>query len=320
MTRLGFQQLQEAVFQCLVPRHDLINLPAQRHDRRHQLRHTVWLEIRECQLVAFVVDVPEARKLAFLRVAEPGHAHLHRRSAQQLIHRARRDDAAVVDDSDAVAHLLHLAQQMRVEKHRSAARREPANDLTHVVAAHGVERRGRLVEEDQLGLAQQRGSQPEPLLHAFRERAHAILVALRQPDRLEGRGDLVVPARTRERRQLAVKGENFACGKPALVAEELRQVADVAPGLQVPDRAAQEPGLTGGRLEEPQQQFHRRRLAGSVRSEKPEHLTTRHGHREPGQGDGPAELLRQADGLNRGRAGGRSVGSGLRNLFFYICH
>jgi len=59
-----------------------------------------------------VVDVTEARELADVGGAEPADTHLDRGAAEELVHRARRDDAAVIDHSDAVTKLLHLAEQV----------------------------------------------------------------------------------------------------------------------------------------------------------------------------------------------------------------
>ena len=55
--------------------------------------------------------------------------------------------------------------------------------------------------------------------------------------------DLVLPARARQRRELAVQGQHLARGEPALVAEQLGQVADPPPRPQVADGLAEQPRL-----------------------------------------------------------------------------
>ena len=226
-----------------------------------------------------------------------------------------RDDAAVVDHGDAIADLLHLAQEVGVEKHGRAPRGKAADDLAHVVPADRVERRRRLVEEDEVGLAQQRGAEAETLLHALGEGAHAVAGAFAEAHRLQYRADLILPARARQRRELAVEGEDLGRGEPGLVAEQLRQVADPAPRAQVAKAPAQQPPLSRCRLEQAEQQLHRGRLAGPVGAEKAEHLAARDRHGQPGQRDRAAKRLGELDRLHRGRAGGRVGGRDRRGCF-----
>ena len=77
------------------------------------------------------------------------------------------DDRAMVDHRDPIADLLHLAQEMRVEKHRHAAVPQVADDVANVPPPHRVERGGGLVEEHDLRVAQQGDAQAEALLHAL---------------------------------------------------------------------------------------------------------------------------------------------------------
>src|SRR2546423_499363 len=233
---------------------------------------------------------------------------LRRSAAQQLIHRARGDDAPVVDHGHAVANLFHLTEQVRVEKHGCAPGRQAADDLAHVVPADRIERGGRLVEEDELRLSQQRGAEAEPLLHALGEGAHAIARAVTQPDGVDHGLDLVFPARARQRRELAVQREHLLGGEPALVPEKLGKVADVASSPEVADRLAEEPPLARSRPQQAEEELDGGGLAGAVGAEKTEHLAARHGHRETGQRDCTAEALGQLDGFDGGGGGGRARG------------
>ena len=83
----------------------------------------------------------------------------------------RGDRPAVVEDHDPVAHPLDLGQQVRVEDHRRAAVARGADDRPDVHPPDRVERRGRLVEQDQLRVAEQGDAEPEPLLHPLGEAA-----------------------------------------------------------------------------------------------------------------------------------------------------
>ena len=102
-------------------RGDLVNTPAERDDFCDQVRNALRLQPGERQLVAFVVHFAEARELSDVGGAEPADPHLDRGAAEQLVHRARCNHAPVIDHRDAVAQLLDLAEQVRVEKDRSAS-------------------------------------------------------------------------------------------------------------------------------------------------------------------------------------------------------
>src|SRR5204862_159627 len=73
-------------------------------------------------------------------------------------------------DRNRGAHLLDLAEEVRVEEHHGPSVAEAADDLAHVVAADRVERARRLVEQDDCGIVEQRHAEAEPLLHPLRER------------------------------------------------------------------------------------------------------------------------------------------------------
>ena len=103
-------------------------------------------------------------------VAQVGHAEPHAVDGDDLVERARRRSLRPwCEDDHAVAHPLDLGQQVRVEDHRGAAVAGRADDRPHVGPTDRVERRRRLVEEDEVRLAEQRDAEPEPLLHALRE-------------------------------------------------------------------------------------------------------------------------------------------------------
>ena len=83
-------------------------------------------------------------------VGQTGHAQANAVDGDDLVERAGRDRAAVVEDDDAVAHPLDLGQQMRVEDDRRSPVARRADDRPDVLPAERVERRRRLVEEHEL--------------------------------------------------------------------------------------------------------------------------------------------------------------------------
>src|SRR6266576_1649441 len=301
---LVFEQLEEAIFQRLMSWCDFVDASTHRNNRRDELWHALRVEVRERYLIALVVDASVLRQAVLVGLCKPAHPHAHRCAAEELVHRSRRDDAPMVDHRHAVADLLDLAQQVRVEEHRRAARRKAADDLPNIVPPDRVEGRCRLIQEDKLRLAKQRGTQAEALLHALGERADAVVGPTGQSNRLQGCLYLVLPTRARQRRELAVQGEHLSCGQPGLIAKELWQVADPAPRAKVSDWPAEQGALSRRRLEEAEQELHRRRLARTVGAEKPEHLTPQHSHGKAGKRDGMAEAFGQLDCLDGRRAGG----------------
>ena len=81
-----------------------------------------------------------------------------------------QDQLALVDDADAVGHLLGLLDVVGGEDDGDAALAQPAHQLPHVAAQLDVDAGGRLVEEQDLGLVRQRLGDHHAPLHAARER------------------------------------------------------------------------------------------------------------------------------------------------------
>ena len=100
----------------------------------------------------------------------------------------------MVHDRDPITNLLDLAQQVRVEKNRGASLGHLADDAAHVVPADRVEGRRRLVQENELGSAQQGGAQTQTLLHAFGKRAHAAVGAVGEAHDVQSAVDRFLPA------------------------------------------------------------------------------------------------------------------------------
>jgi hypothetical protein len=80
----------------------------------------------------------------------------------ELLGRAERDDLAVAHDRDAVGELLGLVHEVGGQKHGLAELAERANRRPRRVPGGRVKAGRRLVEEDQLGVADQRQRQIEP--------------------------------------------------------------------------------------------------------------------------------------------------------------
>ena len=101
------------------------------------------------------------------------HAHRRRDAGRQLGERRLGDEPAVVDDHDPVDRLLHLGEHVAGDEHAAAARREGAQEVAQPAHPLGVEAVRRLVEDEQLRLAEQRRREPEALPHPERVALHA---------------------------------------------------------------------------------------------------------------------------------------------------
>ena len=90
----------------------------------------------------------------------------------ELVGRALGDDLAVVDDGDVGGQLVGLVEVLGGEQHVGARRHQVADDVPQLVAAAGVEAGGGLVEQEQLGGADQAGAEVELAAHAAGVGAH----------------------------------------------------------------------------------------------------------------------------------------------------
>ena len=107
-------------------------------------------------------------------------AQLHLAAAgDQIAHRAFAEDASLVDDGHAVAGQLDLGEQMRRDEDAHLAfAGEAAQQLADLADAGGVEAVGRLVEDEQLRIAEQRLGDAEALAHAEGVGSDALIEAV----------------------------------------------------------------------------------------------------------------------------------------------
>ena len=174
----------------------------------------------------------------------------------------------------------------------------------------GIERRGRLVQEDEL--RDRRGGPrrgPGAAACPWRTCPPGRSARSARPTVSSAAIDLRRRAGSRQAGQVGVEAQDLAGAQPGLVAEELGQVADPATRLAVADRRPEDPAAARCGCGQAQEQLDRGRLASAVRAEEPEDLARLDPHRQPGQGDDPPELLGQLVGLDR-RGRGRALEQG----------
>ena len=122
-----------------------------------------------------------------------------RRSAPRA---SRCATSALADHGDAVGELLRLVEVVGREEDRLAERAQRADEIPRSAARGRVEPGRRLVEEHELGVADQRDAEVETPLLAARERLHARVASCRQ----------VRPARSPRRRPAAARSSPRTSG------------------------------------------------------------------------------------------------------------
>ena len=190
------------------------------------------------------------------------------------------DDAAVVQDGDDVGERQRLFLVVRDEHHGRAERGEQLLDLSaQAVAQARVQRRERLVEQDQPRLRRERAGDGHTLLLAAGELVGTALAEAAEADQVEQLVDRRAAAAPAREPEADVLGDGQVGEEQAV----LRHVAD-APRwagtlvLRVVERLAVERDAPASGAVEAGEQAQQRRLAGSRR---PEHgREAARGHRQ----------------------------------------
>ena len=235
---------------------------------------------------------------------------LARLAGDQLGDRALRDDAAVVDDRGDVAGLLDLVEQVRGEQHGAALGDELADQVAELEDAGGIEAVDRLVEDQQLGVAEQAAGDAEALAHAERVAADLVVGPAAEADALERGVDAAVGALVARR---GVDVQVLAAGEMAVEARLLDDRADARQRLRAVVLAEQADRAAGG-LREPEQQPDQRRLAGAVGAEEAEGAAARHLEVDVLEGGAVAEALPEALGVDGQIGHGREATAGCAAL------
>ena len=116
-----------------------------------------------------------------------------RRVLEHLVGRALLVDHAVGDEEHAVGDVVREADLVRHQQHRAAFLGERADHAQHLADQLGVERRGRLVEQQHLGVHRQRAGDGDALLLPAREPRRVGLGLVGEADA----GELGLGARAR---------------------------------------------------------------------------------------------------------------------------
>ena len=191
--------------------------------------------------------------------------------AAQVGERALVNDAAGVDDRDAIAQFLHLGELVGAEQHGHALVGQAPDERAHVAHAGRVQAGRGLVEDQQARAPQQRGGDPEPLAHAVRVAADLVLGARASSTDLEHLVDPRAGAVAVER------GEQFevlAAGQIGVEPGCLHEAGDPLEraGALSHRVAPEQLDLAGARRDQPERHPQGGRLAGPVGPEEAVHV------------------------------------------------
>ena len=137
-----------------------------------------------------------------------------------------------------------------------------------------VERRERLVEDEQLGVVEQRPAQREPLRHAARVRRHALVPRVPEREALEQHPDPLTSLGNAV--EAAVELEVLDGGELAVDERLVREIAD-------PRTVRVDEKVASGRLRESREQAEERRLPAAVRPRDDGEAAARYRDVDPAQ-------------------------------------
>ncbi len=163
---------------------------------------------------------------------------------------------------------------MAADQDRLAEGSELAEQLAKLDARPWVEARSRLIEQEHLGVVDERVGEAQPLLHAAGEAQDVGVALVREVDQLEEVADHPLALGGAEAVAATEEVEVLPDLHVVVDPERVRHVAEDAPNRhRVPaNRLAGDQRVARGGDEERRQHAQHRRLAGAVRADEPEDL------------------------------------------------
>ncbi len=210
---------------------------------------------------------------------------------EKTLHGVEGEHLAAVEDRDAVAGLFHLGEKVaRQEDREAAVVREALQKFPDLPYPGGIEPVGRLVEDEHARVSEERLGDAEPLPHAERIGADAVVEALLQRDEACKLRDAVRRAAVDHAREDL---QILPSGQLAVEIGSLDNRADVPHGfLEIAgDAEASDRHGAGIGAQQARQHAHGRGLSGSVRAEEAEYLSRLELERNAGDDFAPAEAF-----------------------------
>ena len=123
---------------------------------------------------------------------------------------------------------------MTAQNHRLAAPGQRQDEVLDFAATNRVKPRGRFIENDEVGVVDERLRQADAALHALGKFAHGAHVNLAQTDHFEQLFDPAVALFLAEMKKVSEKIERLARIEIAVKIRFLGQITDARLGLHVP--------------------------------------------------------------------------------------
>jgi hypothetical protein len=228
---------------------------------------------------------------------------------REVAGRAEGDEAAAVEDRDAVAALGLFHQVRRHDDGRAFVAAEAGEGGPELAAGRRVETGGRLVEQEERRTVEQAAREVGAAGETAGERLHAVAVAVAQPEDVEQDVDPFVQCAAAEPDEHAVEAEVLAHRQLGIERGLLENDAEAAADGGGIDRGPvpEHLGRAGGRRHQRRHDPEQRRLAAAVGTEQAEEFAGLHFERESVEGAVVTVRVREvADGESGRRHGGES--------------
>src|SRR5205085_12021876 len=132
-----------------------------------------------------------------------------------------------------------VGKDVRAEEDGASLVPEIENQRAHFAAANRVEAGHRLVQEDDLGIVEERLRDPDALQHAFRKLSQLQPPLCAETDAIEQGVDALAPIGRRVAEQLTEVQQQFFSGEIVVEVGVFGKVTDAAAHLEIANRAAE---------------------------------------------------------------------------------
>src|SRR5581483_4110096 len=199
---------------------------------------------------------------------------------------AQAHQAATVQHGHAITHGFDLGEQVGAEKNGFPGIALLQQELANQNAGQGVERRGRLVQDEQFRVVDQSLSQTDALQHAAREFSRVAIDFGKQVDGLEDVAGALPQLASPHSVQSTVEADQMA-GGPVVKSDVFGEKTDTAAGVSIAEGTAEHATVAVRGTHEAHRQVDSGGFACAVRPEKAEDLAGFHAQ---------GEIVESADG------------------------
>jgi hypothetical protein len=208
-----------------------------------------------------------------------GRDHESLLSLQQLGESTDPGYAAADHDGQPVADLLDFGQQMRAQEDGLSRRTRAQQDLAHLDAANGIERRGRFIQNQELRIIDECLRQADPLQHSARKLGDIAPGSIAKVNGLEHLLGALQELRVAHSVQCAIEPQQ--CGWGTMVQSHvLSEKPDATAGRDMPERVSQQLPVARVGKHQPDGDVHGSGLACAVRAQEAENLSLLHAQGE----------------------------------------